>query len=120
MPVRLARLILPAVLLAGCSTGPNHVGNPLTLPGRAITNGISELSYKARRAKVKDFTRRNATQIHADIAAGGGANLTTAMTLACVEPDNRAALITELVSNPGLYRSDDIEPLVVALMVHGE
>lgn len=113
-------ILTAAAVLAGCAGGPNHMGNPLTLPGRAITNGISELGYKARRAKVKDFTARNITQIHTDIAACGGAGLRTAMTLACVKPDMQPGLITELASNSALYIGADIDPLIVALMVHGK
>lgn len=112
--------LMAATLLPACTSGPSHIGNPLTLPGRAITHGISEAGYKARRAKVKDFVARNKAQILSDIAAGGGAKLTTAMTLACVEPEKQSPLMTELSSNPDLYAQEDIEPLVVALMVHGK
>ena len=118
--MRHAGLIAFTVILAGCTSGPNHMGNQLTLPGRAITNGISELGYKARRAKVKDFTARNITEIHTDISTGGGSALNTAMDLACVEGDMRTALMFELRSDRSLYAGEDIEPLVVALMVHGK
>lgn len=116
----ISALLLFSISLSACSTGPNHFGNPLTLPGRAITNGISELGYKARRARVKDFTKRNTAQIHRDILAGGGRDLSTAMDLACVEPVMRGTLINELSSRPDLYMQPDPEPLVVALMVHGD
>ena len=115
-----AGLLCAVIMMAGCSTGPSHIGNPLTLPGRAITHGISELGYKARRAKVKDFAARNRAQMQTDITAGGGSVLSAAMDLACVEGGKRADLITELRRDPALYTGDDIEPLVVALMVHGE
>ena len=40
------------LLLAGC-TGANHLGNPLTLPARAVLSSLSEAGYAARRARVK-------------------------------------------------------------------
>jgi len=120
--VRVRGFILAAALcLPACSSGgANHIGNPLTLPGRAITHSISEAGYKARRYRVKDFVKRNLAGMHGDIQLGGGANLTTAMDLACIPEDRRAKLIAELRSDPALYAISDIEPLVVTLMVHGE
>lgn len=105
-------------ITAGCSSGPNHIGNPITLPGRAILHSLGEASYKARRARVSRYAAQNLPHIHADIRAGGGPALTQAMDIAGVEPGRRAGLAAELRSDPALYLRPDIEPLVVALMVH--
>lgn len=120
--MRAAALIIAlGVMTASCANrSPNHIGNPLTLPGRAIINGIQNASYEVRRARVKAFALENRAQIYADIDASGGNALTQAMDLARVTPARRADLIAELRAHPEIYRREDIEPLIVAIMVHGE
>lgn len=110
--------LLPFMCLPACSSGANHVGNPLTLPGRAIIHGIGEAAYKARRAKVSDYVQQNLTQIHTDIRTRGGPALNDVMNIAGVEDARQAALTAELHSDPDLYLKADYEPIIVTIMVH--
>lgn len=120
MRISLSCLLIGASLSGCASKGASHIGNPLTLPGRAIINGVQNASYEARRARVKAFALENRAQIYADIDAGGGNALMQAMDLAQVTPAKRADLIAELRAHPEIYRREDIEPVIVAIMVHGE
>lgn len=49
------RILLLLPLLAACDAG--HLGNPLTLPVRAVASGIENARYDARRDKVSDYLR---------------------------------------------------------------
>lgn len=116
-----AFILISTLALGGCaSKDANHIGNPLTLPGRAIINGIQNAGYDARRSKVKAYVNDNRLAIYRDIDAGGGSAVQTAMDIARVAPARRPALIAELYANPQIYRQSDLEPLVVAIMVHGD
>lgn len=116
--IKFLPLLLSAVLLPACSTGPNHIGNPLTWPVRGVIHGVNEASYQARRARLSNYVNANITQIHADIIAMGGATLTEAMQIADISPEKQPHVTAELASDPALYVQDDIEPIVVTLMVH--
>ena len=116
-----ALILISTLSLGGCaSKDASHIGNPLTLPGRAIINGIQNASYDARRSKVKTYVSNNLPNIYRDIDAGGGPNLQDVMDIARVAPARRPELIAELYANPQIYRQSDIEPLVVAIMVHAD
>ena len=62
-------LICPVYLLAGCS-GPNHLGNPLTLPIAAITNAVENDAYDRERAEVKVWITQNEAAMRAEGFAG--------------------------------------------------
>ncbi|PIB24633.1 hypothetical protein BFP76_05480 [Amylibacter kogurei] len=114
------RWLLLYITLAGCvSNAPNHLGNPLTWPVQAITTGAQNGAYNHRRALVKKFVIDNHDTIQADVQNGGGDAINSAMDLTRVKTQNRAALITDLRDQQDLYFGTDPEPLVVALMVHG-
>jgi len=117
------RFLIPFTFALGFSScsnsGPNHLGNPLLLPIRAISSAVENSFYDSRRNKVERFVEANFSQIKAEVSHGGGATLSQAMDLAKVPEQRRPGLITELHSNPALYSSHDSEPMVVAMMVHG-
>ncbi|GHA42477.1 hypothetical protein GCM10008927_03700 [Amylibacter ulvae] len=114
------RWLVLYLMLAGCaSDAPNHLGNPLTWPVQAITTGAQNGAYNHRRALVKTFVIDNHNTIQTDVQNGGGDAINTAMDFARVKTQNRAALIKELRDQHDLYFGTDPEPLVVALMVHG-
>ncbi len=113
-------LILLIPLIACTRNDPNHLGNPLTWPIQAVGTGISNTVYNNRRGKVSRFVKQNFAQIKIEIEKGGGPVLFQSMDLARVAKLKRTKLIDELASNPDLYSGSDTEPLVVALMVHGD
>ena len=115
----LSPALLSILLSAACSTGEaNHLGNPLLWPAMAVTNGIDNAFYDARRQKVEAHVAAHHPALMAEITAGGGVLLTTAMDLAKVAPARRPELVRVLQQDFALYQRDQ-EALVVALMVHG-
>lgn len=115
------RILLTLPLLAACASpnAPSHLPNPLLLPFAAISNGITNASYNARRAKVSRFVTQNFDALKAEFTAPNQPLLTQAMNLARVPAASRPALLAELRSNPQIYTTQDPEPLVVTLMVYG-
>ena len=108
------------ILLVGCAdNAPNHLGNPLSWPVQAVTTGMQNASYNQRRNNVKLYVSQHFAEIHQDVQASGGSYLSQAATLASVPKHKEIQLFKELQSNTNLYFSSNIEPLVVALMVHG-
>lgn len=110
-------LLFTALVVSACTGGADHLGNPLLLPGRAISNAISEGAYTQRRGAVEVFVKTNHPALIRDIQAGGGATLTQAMDIAQVPPQNRAGLILDLRSDLGLY-AQNLDAMVVTLMVY--
>lgn len=116
-PVPKLLFSIPLLLLAGCSTEANHIGNPLTWPVTSVGSALSNVNYDARRAQVSDFVTAHQAMILRQAMLGGGPELTGAMNLADVPEARRSALIKELTNNPIYF--NNTEALVVALMVHG-
>lgn len=116
--IRIATRLVAALVLSGCAPGASHLGNPLTLPARAIGASLGNASYDARRARVSDHVIRTQAQILAGARAGGGPALSQAMHLAAVPAARRAALIAEITRGAAHYATD-AEALLVAIMVHG-
>lgn len=50
---------------AGCS-GPNHLGNPLLLPARAIGAAVENANYDRRRSEVKVWIVENEAAMRAE------------------------------------------------------
>ncbi|HGG06750.1 MAG TPA: hypothetical protein ENK28_14925 [Aliiroseovarius sp.] len=116
---RLIPALISISLLAGCSNGEaNHLGNPLTWPFGAISSGIENATYGAKRQKVEQFVSANHKALIGEIERGGGPRLDQAMDLAAIPTATRPGLRARLQSDIGIYRNDP-EALVVALMVHG-
>jgi hypothetical protein len=106
-------------LLAACATGEaNHLGNPLTWPATLLTGTVQNAAYSARRGQVEVHVKSNHPTLIAEIAAGGGPLLTTAMDLAGIPAADRPTRLIQLNADLGLY---DANPgaLVTALMVYG-
>lgn len=116
------RQLLPIALLAlaACSSEANHVGNPLTLPVRGVAAGIENANYDARRNHLKTYLVSNRAVIISQIRSNGGSHLAEAMERARVPAAKRSTLVRELNRDPNLYFGNDIEPMVVAFMVHGD
>ena len=116
--------LLPLTLLIaliGCdNTNGNHIGNPLTLPGRGIVTGVENAIYNSRRKRVSEYVQANFSSIKTDILAFEGTSLTHAYNLAKVSINERAMLTERLNKDRNIYFTDDPEPLIVALMVHGQ
>lgn len=112
-------IIISCLLLAACSNAPSHLPNPLLLPIEAVKAGTANLIYGQKRAKVSRFVADNFDALRAEILNGGGPLERQAMELANVPAPRRFALHQELSGDPDLYFRADQEPLVVALMVHG-
>ena len=113
------RNLLICFILLGCTNGEaNHIGNPLLLPIGAVTTGIENAGYNARRNKVKSYVIANSGQLKQDVITGQGPTLAQLMTIARTPTGNQAALVTELRRGQTQYFGKDPEPLVVAIMVH--
>ncbi len=108
--------------LAGCSGEASHIPPLWQLPGAAISSAIGNAGYDAKRGRVKQMVTRNERAIAMEIDAGGGVRLTEAMRAARIDPAIYGTVLKELRDHPDIYRSGDglkIEPVTVALMVHG-
>ncbi len=114
-------------MMAGCVGGEaSHLPPLWQMPGAAAVAGFENVTYGARRNRVKSYIRDNENGVLDDIMRGGGVLLDEAINVARVGVDRRAALIAELRGNPGIYlhtlKSDrlNIEAVTVALMVYGD
>jgi len=113
------RTLTLCLILLGCTNGnANHIGNPLLLPVGALTTGIHNAGYNARRTRVKSYIIANHDLLRADVLAGTGPTLTNLMQIAKTPMGKQAALLTELRRGQTQYFAKDPEPLVVAVMVH--
>ncbi len=116
------RWIIALTLITSLSstscTSTSHIGNPLTLPGRAIINSVENAAYNARRGKLEDYINTHSAQIYRDIKTGDGLAIRQAMILARVPEGRQADLLSELSAHPDIYGGEDIEPIIVAIMVH--
>ncbi|WP_095588814.1 hypothetical protein [Actibacterium ureilyticum] len=105
-------------MLTACGREASHIPNPVLLPGQAVSTGIANAAYGARRARVARHVAVHHPTLMTEIAAGGGPKLSQAMDLARVRVADRPALIRRLQQDRALYAADR-EALIVALMVHG-
>ena len=77
------RTLTLCLILLRCTKGnANHIGNPLLLPVGAITTGIQNAGYNARRSQVKFYVIANHDLLRADVDAGTGPTLTNLMLIA--------------------------------------
>ena len=95
-------------LLAACDTG--HLGNPLTLPVRAVANGMENAGYQAQRDRVKAFLSDHIDDLD------NTATLARFWRVAPVPPSNRAKVLREIAELPA--SPDRIEQATVITMVH--
>lgn len=113
--------IFICIVLAGCDKAqPSHVPNPVLLPVEAVKAGASNLVYGAKRSKVARFVTQNYAALEHDVLGQGGPTERAAMDLAGIPMDRQFSVHKELQSDPALYFAGNPEPLIVALMVHGE
>jgi hypothetical protein len=103
-------------LVAGCTSDTNHIGNPLTLPVRAIGNATSNAAYNQTRGQVEIFVKTNHPALIVDIQRGGGVTLSEAFDIANVPASVRAPHTLQLQSDLALY-SSNLDALVVAIMM---
>jgi len=109
--------IIVMMLLGGCSTQANHLGNPLLLPLSGIVTAADNAVYAQRRGRVEVFVKSNHPQLIADINEGGGSTLTEAMEIAGVPTSDRPARLIQFRADRQLYRASP-SALVTALMVY--
>ena len=110
--------LAPALFLAlgACTTGANHLGNPILWPFQAAATGVQNLAYNERRGAVEVFVMTNHPPLIADLRAGGGATLTQAFDLARVPQGVRNEHTLRLQSDLPLYAANP-GALVTAIMV---
>lgn len=106
------------IILGACSSGANHLGNPLVWPIDAVQNGINNAAYSQRRGTVEVIVKSEFPAILADIDAGGGPVLSRAMEAALIPVAERSARTIQLQGDMGLYSANP-GALVTALMVYG-
>ncbi|MGH1367538.1 MAG: hypothetical protein ACRBCL_02905 [Maritimibacter sp.] len=112
--MRITYIALPLVL-AACSSGANHIGNPLVLPFTGIATGIENQIYAGQRAPVEDYVGANYDALVSDILAGGGDTLDGAFSVAGLSDAQQSEFITNTMTGYDLSAADNI---VVALMIH--
>ena len=95
-------------LLAACDTG--HLGNPLTLPARAVATGIENAGYQARRDRVTAFLTDHIG------ALDDPATQAQFWRVAPVPPENGAKVLREIADLP--RSSQRVEQATVITMVH--
>jgi hypothetical protein len=109
--------LLAALLLCGCTSEANHLGNPLLWPVQALTNSVANGLYGARRGAVEVAVKSNYEQILQDIASGGGPALTLAMDEAGIPESDRPSRTLQLQGDLPLYQANP-GALVTTLMVY--
>lgn len=109
-------LLMLCLILGACDAG--HLGNPLTLPARAIGSAASNAVYNTRRARVSAYVMAHHPAFAADIRTGSGPHLIQSAMLAEVSSTAFRVMTGQLAKDIRPYQTD-AEALVVALMVHG-
>ena len=67
---RSMRILTLCIMLVGCSnTQATHLGNPLLLPIGAVTTGVENGFYNARRKRVAAYIAANKPALRADVIA---------------------------------------------------
>ena len=99
--------LIASLALAACA--PPQPGPP---PPRQTAQQQAE-----QRAAVEVYVKTHHPALLADIAAGGGPNLTAAEDLARIAAATRPILLLRLQSNRTIYQTSP-EALVIALMWH--
>lgn len=113
------RTLTLCLILLGCTNGnANHIGTPLLLPVGAVTTGLENTFYNARRKRVAHFITTNKPALYADVIAGYGHTLNELYKIAKTPTKNQPALAHELSRGQTQYFVEDPEPMVVAVMVH--
>lgn len=125
-------LISLALLLSGCQPAGSHVPELWQLPGAAIGNAIGNAVYDSRREKVSAYVQQHYWAIRSEILDNTAKMHTQqAAKLAGANAAGYRALVDDLTHHPALYFPANIplsamppsrkaiEPLVVAIMVHG-
>jgi len=106
--------------LAACDpSAPSHLPNPLELPFAAISNGISNSAYDAKRQKVSRYVTTNFGVLKTEIGHADHPHLTQAMNIAKIPASARPGLLQELQDNPDIYQTQNPEQLIIAIMVYG-
>lgn len=103
--------------LAACTSGANHLGNPLLLPVSGIATLAQNAVYNERRARVEVLVKSNHEALLEQIVTGGPL-LEAAFDTARVPTSDRPARQIQLAGDIGLYQSSP-GALVTALMVYG-
>jgi len=113
------RTLTLCLVLLGCTNGnANHIGNPLLLPVGAMTTGVENGFYNARRKRVAAYVAANHAALRTDVLAGEGQVLEGLFKVARTPKAKQAALVRELGRGQSQYFGGDIEVMVVAVMVH--
>ena len=107
----LMRFLIPLLLLTAC-TQPNHLGNPLTLPIRAVLSGVENASYASKRAAVKQYISEH----QAEMIAARFAGPHTKALFTRIDPNDHAKIRNELTQ--GQTRPDFPEYATIIIMVH--
>lgn len=108
---------LAAVLiLSGCTGGWSP--SAVMMPGLEIGPATQDPGYTARRGQTELAVKGAWPAILAEITAGGGPALTTAMDAAGVPAEDRPTRIIQLQQESAIYAANP-GALVSALMVYG-
>lgn len=99
-------------LLTACDAGPNHLGNPLLLPVRALGAVAENSVYDARRSRVRSYLIANAGAVRQADAP----TVETLWELAGVPAERRSFVIRDLQALG--FGPDWAEQATVTVMVH--
>lgn len=121
-------MVAAVLALSTCATAcagrdANHIGAPWTWPGAAVSSGISNAVYDARRNRVKTFVNANLDAISAQARDGGGPMLDEGASIAGVPVHRRAGLNQQLRESHATFfdkptREEAVEAVTIVFMVY--
>lgn len=130
-PRKLSALFIATILLSGCQSAASHMPPLWALPGAAMGTAIGNAAYSVRRERVADAVRQYYPPLRQEvylssreqqphlqrIAAIAGVPSRRYNQLAQVLRDDPDSYFMTTTNSPTLTQ---IEPLVIAIMVHGD
>lgn len=111
MFLKRAGAVFALCLIVGC-TGPNHVGNPVTLPIRGVLVGIENQAYAQRRARVSAYLAHHELILRQEAGQG----MRTDEMLSYVPSEHHTSVrrdLAQIANDP-----EFVEKGTVILMVH--
>ena len=106
-------VVLLSLVLLGCNQ-PNHLGNPLTLPVRAVSHAAGEAAYNARRSRVSAFLTTHQAAFQTGQASTNARQ--SLLQVGKVKPEHHQKVLREIAETP--YGSDWVERATIIVMVH--
>jgi hypothetical protein len=123
LTLQFTALLTIGLCLTACSSRTSHIGAPWQWPGAAVTSGVSNAIYDARRARVKNYVGANLDALKLEARTNAGPIMNEAARLAEVPGARRADLFIQLHDNHATFFNKPtseaaVEAVTVAFMVY--